>query len=160
MVCLDQGRPKEARPCFSFSLTSRGLLTKNSSWQAKQSVPHTAVTFYANCMNMCEDFTQNFGNKRTGWLLHHDNTPSHTSYSTREFLTKNNMTVISHPPYFPLFFQLKKKLKGHHFDIIKVSEAESQAVLNTLTDAFKKYQEHWEWSIHMEGGYFEGNGGR
>jgi hypothetical protein len=37
---------------------------------------------------------------------------------------------------------LKIKLKGHHFDTIEVIEAESQAVLNTLTehdfqDAFK-----------------------
>jgi hypothetical protein len=35
------------------------------------------------------------------------------------------------------------KLKGHHFDTTEVIEAESQAVLNTLTeydfwDAFKK----------------------
>jgi hypothetical protein len=35
------------------------------------------------------------------WLLHHDNAPSHTSFFTREFLAKNNMTVIPHPPYSP-----------------------------------------------------------
>jgi hypothetical protein len=29
---------------------------------------------------------------------------------------------------------LKIKLKGHHFDPIEVMEAESQAVLNTLTE--------------------------
>jgi hypothetical protein len=85
------------------------------------------------------------------WLLHHDNAPSHTSFFTREFLTKNNTTVIPHPPYSPdlapcdfsLFPRLKIKLKGRRFDTIEVNEAESQAVLNTLTeydnqDAFKK----------------------
>jgi predicted helicase len=41
---------------------------------------------------------------------------------------------------------LKIKLKGRHFDPIEVIEAESQAVLNTLTDhdfqeAFKKMAE-------------------
>jgi predicted helicase len=41
---------------------------------------------------------------------------------------------------------LKIKLKGHHFDTIEVMEAESQAVLNTLTehdfqDAFKNIAE-------------------
>jgi hypothetical protein len=77
------------------------------------------------------------------WLLHHNSTPSCTSFSTREFLTRNNMTVIPHPPCFSLFPQLKIKLKGRHFDTIEVIEAESQAVLNILTernfqDAFKK----------------------
>jgi hypothetical protein len=32
--------------------------------------------------------------RQKNWLLHHDNTPSNTSFSTREFFTKNNMTVI------------------------------------------------------------------
>jgi hypothetical protein len=42
------------------------------------------------------------------------------------------MTVVPHPPYFYLFPRLKVKLKGRHFDITEVIEAESQAVLNTL----------------------------
>jgi hypothetical protein len=51
------------------------------------------------------------------------------------------MTVVPHPTF--LFPQLKIRLKGRHFDTIQVMEAESQAVLNTLTehdfqDAFKK----------------------
>jgi hypothetical protein len=32
--------------------------------------------------------------QQKNWLLHHDNAPSHTSIFTREFLTRNNMTVI------------------------------------------------------------------
>jgi hypothetical protein len=78
--------------------------------------------------------------QQKNWLLHHDNTPSHTF--TREFLTKNNMTVI--PPCTLLFSvsPIEDKLKGCHFDITEVIEAESQAVLNILTehdfqDAFK-----------------------
>jgi hypothetical protein len=39
---------------------------KNLSWQAKQSILHITITFYGNCMKMCEDFTPNFGDKRTG----------------------------------------------------------------------------------------------
>jgi hypothetical protein len=35
-------------------------------------------------------------------------TVSHFLFFTRELLTKNNMTVVSHPPYFSLFFRLKK----------------------------------------------------
>jgi hypothetical protein len=30
------------------------LFIKNSSWQAKQSVPHTTVIFYGDCMKICE----------------------------------------------------------------------------------------------------------
>jgi hypothetical protein len=41
-------------------------ITENSSWQSKQSVPHTAVTFYGDCLKICEDFAPNFGDKRTG----------------------------------------------------------------------------------------------
>jgi hypothetical protein len=87
------------------------------------------------------------------WLLHHDNAPSHFFF-TREFFTKNNMTVVPHPPYSPdlapcdlsLFPRLKIKLKGRRFDAIEVIEAELQAMLNTLTehdfqDAFKKMAE-------------------
>jgi hypothetical protein len=56
------------------------------------------------------------------------------------------MTFVSHPPYFSQFPELKIKLKGHHFDTVEVIEAESQTMLNTLTepdfqDAFKKMAE-------------------
>jgi hypothetical protein len=43
------------------------LFRKNSSWQGRQSIPHTAVTFYGDCVKMCEDLFANFGDKRTGW---------------------------------------------------------------------------------------------
>ena len=32
-------------------------------------------------------------------FLHHDNAPAHTALSVQQFLAKNNMTVIPHPPY-------------------------------------------------------------
>jgi hypothetical protein len=76
------------------------------------------------------------------WLFHHDNAPSHTSFFTRKFLTKHNMTVLPHTTYFSPCPRLKIQLKGRHFDTIEVMGAESQAVLSTLTehhfqDAFK-----------------------
>jgi hypothetical protein len=60
---------------------------------------------------------------------------------------------------------LKIKLKGCHFDTIEVMEAESQAVLNILTehdfqDAFRKCQKHWERCINAEGNYFECDSGQ
>jgi hypothetical protein len=60
---------------------------------------------------------------------------------------------------------LKIKLRGLHFDTTEVIGAESQAVLNTLTehdfqDAFKKCQKRWERCKRAEWGYFEGDGGQ
>jgi hypothetical protein len=53
-----------------------------------------------------------------------------------ECLTKNNITVVHHTSYFSLLPWLKIKLKGRHFDTSEVIEAESQAVLNTLTEQY------------------------
>jgi hypothetical protein len=128
-------------------LTSKGLFTKNSFWQAKQSVLHITVTFYSDCVKMCEAFMR----QKNGLLHHEQFTVSHF-LSTRELLIKNNMAIVFHPPYFSMFPWLKIKLKGHHFDTIEVIDAELQAVLNTLTehdfqDAFKKWQKRWEWCV-------------
>jgi hypothetical protein len=53
------------------------------------------------------------------------------------------MTVVPHSLYCSLFPRLKIKLKDRHFDTIEMIEAESQAVMNALTeqvfqDAFRK----------------------
>jgi hypothetical protein len=73
------------------------------------------------------------------WLLHHDDVPAHTSL-VRKFLTKNNMTTVSHPACSPdlapcnfcVFPKMKLQLKGQHFVYIEEIQAESQQVLNTL----------------------------
>jgi hypothetical protein len=57
------------------------------------------------------------------------------SFFTREYFTKSNMTVVPHPPYLSLFSRLQAKLENSsRFGTIEAIEAESQAVLNTLTD--------------------------
>jgi hypothetical protein len=35
------------------------------------------------------------------WLSEHDNVPSHTALSVKQFLANKNMAVVPHPPYFP-----------------------------------------------------------
>jgi hypothetical protein len=64
------------------------LFTKNSSWQAKQSILHTTVTFYGNCVKICSCITMHHltlpfspGNSwpRTTWLL----APTHPTRLTR-----------------------------------------------------------------------------
>jgi hypothetical protein len=51
-----------------------------------------------------------------------------------------------------------------HFDTVEVIEAESQVVLNTLTehdfqDAVNTFQKYWKRCVRAEGDYFEGDGG-
>jgi hypothetical protein len=72
---------------------------------------------------MCKDLGPNFGDSCI-MTMHH----------LTSFFTKNNMTVIRHAPYFSLFPQLKIKLKVYNFDTSGVIDAESQVVLNTLTE--------------------------
>jgi hypothetical protein len=68
-------------------------------------------------------------------------------------MVKNKMAVIPHPPYSPdlapcdffLFPKMKLKLKGRQFDTNEKIQAESQRVLDTLTEkdfeeAFRKWR--------------------
>jgi hypothetical protein len=87
--------------------------------------------------------------RQENWLLRHDNTPSHTTFLNRGPLTKDNITIIPHSPYFSLFPRLKIELESRHFDTTEVIEAELQAVVNTFTEhgfqyAFEKWQKLWE----------------
>jgi hypothetical protein len=76
-------------------------------------------------MKMCEDFAPNFGVKGTGSSI----TTTHRhklSFSLKFFLLK--ATWLSSSTFlFPNWIY-------RHFDTIEVTEAESQAVLNTLTE--------------------------
>jgi transposase len=93
-----------------------------------------------NLQRRCPELWQ----ERT-WLLHHDNTPSHTSVLIHQFLAEQKMAVIPHPPYSPDmapcdFFPFPKmKLKRRQFDTNEEIQAKSQTVLDTLTE--KDFQE-------------------
>jgi hypothetical protein len=92
---------------------------ENSSWQAKQSIPHTAVTFYGDCVEMWEESTTNFGDKGTRCCITTTHHLLYPSFITRQFLTKNNKTVVPHAPQFSLFLWIKIKLKGLRFDKLR-----------------------------------------
>jgi hypothetical protein len=83
------------------------------------------------------------------------------------------MALIPHPPYSPdmapcdffLFPKLKLKLKGRRFGTIEEIQAESQRVLDTLTEnefqeEFQKWRRPCDRCLHAGGNYFEGDGGR
>jgi transposase len=102
-------------------------------------------------------------------MLHHDNATFHTFVFTQQFLTKQKMAVIPQPPYSPdlatcefLFPKMKLKTKGRRCDTNEEIQAESQRVLDTLTE--KDFQEAFQkWRrrcLPAGGNYFEGDGGR
>jgi len=109
-------------------------------------IVHTGQTvnsgFYCNVLRRLRENVRRrrpkLWRERT-WLLHHDIAPSHTSVLTQQFLAKNKMTVIPHPPYSPdlapcdffLFAKRKLKLKGRRFDTIEEVQTESQRALDT-----------------------------
>jgi hypothetical protein len=83
------------------------------------------------------------------------------------------MAVIPQPPCSPgsascdffLFPKMKLKLKGHQFDTTEDIQAESQKVLDTLTEkdfqeAFQKWRRWWDRCLHAGRNYFKNVGGR
>jgi len=87
------------------------------------------------------------------WILHHNNAPAHMALSVQQFLARNNMTVIPHPPHsldlapcdFFLFPCMKGQMKGKRF--VDVSEVKKKmlGVLNNIsTEEFQKCFQHWE----------------
>jgi hypothetical protein len=60
---------------------------------------------------------------------------------------------------------MKLKLKGRRFDTTEEIQAESQTILDTLTEkdlqeAFQKRRRLWDRCLHVGGNYFETDGGR
>jgi hypothetical protein len=93
--------------------------------------------------------------------------------TTQQFLAKYKMAVIPHKPHSPhlapcdffLFPKMILKLRGRRFVTIEEIQAESQRVLDTLTEknfqeAFQKLRRRWNRCLHAGGNYFEGVGDR
>jgi len=104
--------------------------------------------------------------------LHHDNAPSHTALSLREFLATKQITVLEHPVYSPdlapsdfyLFPKIKEILKGRHFDDIDDIRSNTTAGLkaipqNQLENCFKGRTRRWNRCIASQEEYFEGDHG-
>jgi hypothetical protein len=54
------GEQQSQEHAHHFLCHQGGLFTRNSSWWAEQSVPHTTVMIYGYCVKMYEDFALNF----------------------------------------------------------------------------------------------------
>ena len=100
------------------------------------------------------------------WVLHHDNAPAHSSFFVRNFLAKNEATVVPQPPYSPdlapadffLFPKLKSTLKGHRFDTFDEIQKNSTKELFAIPkEALQSWQKRWERCVASKVNYFEGD---
>jgi transposase len=102
------------------------------------------------------------------WVLHHDNAPAHSLFLVRNFLAKNETTVVPQPPYSPdlapadffLFPKLKSTLKGRRFDTFDEIQKNWTEYLfaipkEAFQKAFKIWQKRWERCVASEENYFE-----
>jgi len=125
--------------------------------------------FYCDVLRLCENVRRKKPQKwqNRNLIVHHDNAPAHSSFKVSQFLAKNNMTVIAHPPYSPdlapcdlsLFPKLKLRMKGRRFDTTEEIQEESQRVLDTIPKSdfqrcFQAWQKRWDRCIRANGEYF------
>jgi hypothetical protein len=92
---------------------------------------------------MCEDFAANFGDKTTGCCI----TATHSL--TLPFFTKEFFYQDQHdcrPPPTQLFSvsPIEDKSESRHIDTTVMIEAESEAVLNTLTEHDFRMNLKWQ----------------
>ena len=103
-------------------------------------------------------------------ILHHDNVPAHDALRFREFLAKNSITKMDHPPYSPdlapcdfwLYPKLKNAPKGQRFadlsDIQRNVKKLLRAILeNDFQDCFRQWHHRLTKCIASQGEYFEGD---
>jgi hypothetical protein len=96
-------RPKMARQVkykvesmIIISFDSKGIVHKEFVLAGKTVNSAYYCDDYSNCVKICEDFTLNFGNKRTGCCI----ITMYASFFARELLTRNNKTVVLKHPTF------------------------------------------------------------
>ena len=112
-------------------------------------------TFYLQVLKRLRDAVRR---KCPEWWLHHDNAPAHKALSMKQFLPKNSMTQLLHPPYSPdlapcdffLFPRMKKVLKGKSFaDVEEVKKKTMEALkgitLQEFQDCFEKWKTRLDW---------------
>jgi hypothetical protein len=134
----------------------------NSFWKAKQSIPHTTVTFYGDCMKMGEDFAQSFGDKDLA-VASRQRTVSHFFFTKKFFLPKTTLLSSTHHPTrltwlhatfrFPAIFTELWRSRQNR----RRCRTPSQ---NTTSRKHYKWQKRWKRCIRAEGDFFEGDGGQ
>jgi histone-lysine N-methyltransferase SETMAR len=77
---------------------------------------------------------------KNDFALHHDNAPIHTAVAVQQFLAKNNISIVPHPPYSPdlapndfwLLPTLKMGLQGRRFTTVENSKENADTRLRAI----------------------------
>jgi len=101
-------------------------------------------------------------------MLHMDNATSHTSNTTKEYLAKNKIKTVPHPPYSPdlalcdfwLFAGLKRNLRGRSFASERELDSAARAYFEDIPSeawkgAFNMWRKRMERCIEANGQYFK-----
>jgi hypothetical protein len=62
----------------------------------------TAAYYIEILTRLCDNVRRRRPQKwKDGWILHHDNAPSHTAMAVQQFLAEKKITLMQQPPYTP-----------------------------------------------------------
>ena len=79
----------------------RGIVHKEFLPQGQTINHHIYKDILRHLMRSVREKRQELWDEKAPKISHHDNAPSHNALSIREFLAKNNITVMDQPPYYP-----------------------------------------------------------
>ena len=101
-------------------------------------------------------------------ILQHDNARSHTSRQTQDALAQLKLPALPHPAYSPdlalsdyfLFLQLKKHLKGNHYDsdeevVAAVRQWCREQSPEFFADGIRQLVRRWQLCVDRDGDYVE-----
>jgi hypothetical protein len=104
------------------------------------------------------------------WILHHDSAPAHNVLALWEFLAKESIMKLDHPPYlldfapcdFWVFPKLKAAWKGHRFSGIADIQGHVTTILQNIPEeeflkCFEQCKHRLTECIGAQGDYFEGD---
>jgi len=104
------------------------------------------------------------------WILHHDDAPAHSALIVREFLVRNSITMLEHPPYSPdlapcdffLFPKCKLVLWGRHLRDETTIKSETTLLLKGSREeefqrCFQQWKQRWDKCFVSNWEYFEGD---
>jgi len=160
---------QKSRPCSSFFSDIRGVV-HHEYVPAGQTVN---AKFYVEVLKRLRERVRRAQPElweEKARILRQDNAPSHTSLVTREFLAKNKITTMDHPPYssdlapcdFNLFPKVENIMRGEHFVDVDNVKRETTKLLKELIKedtqhCFQEWEKRWT-KCNLSGEeYFEGD---
>lgn len=164
------GRPREAVTSEKIAkvqeLVANDPHITTEGWRRKQVYPMKelctfCITNWASTKFVRNGFPTSF--------QHHDNAAPHKAGIVTEYLNKERVKLLPHPPYSPdlalcdfyLFPKIKHELGGKSFNSVENLSRAIQAITEAIPKeeyykSFQSWQDRLKKCIEVEGEYFEG----